>query len=212
MIYTIFGFDYIFDFNFFQLLLLCLLLGLFSKFLLNIISLEHFAHSNSQILVFALLPTIGFVITSVISNNIALSLGMVGALSIVRFRTPVKHPSELVIYFYLITLGIVINVSPSIGVNFSIFLSFLVIILEIYKFFIKKLNINQDFIDKPNYFLRIELNKGIDEFKNSDKLISESFNKDTYLYLFSLNSKNEADKLLTYANSDDLISYNIENN
>ena len=37
------------------------------------------------------LPVITFVITNVISNNIALSLGMVGALSIVRFRNPVKN-------------------------------------------------------------------------------------------------------------------------
>ena len=37
-----------------------------------------------------LLPPITFVVTKLISGNIALSLGMVGALSIVRFRNPVK--------------------------------------------------------------------------------------------------------------------------
>ena len=41
------------------------------------------------------LPVITFVITSVISGNIALSLGMVGALSIVRFINPVRSPLEL---------------------------------------------------------------------------------------------------------------------
>ncbi len=42
-----------------------------------------------------LLPIITFVITGVIAGNIALSLGMVGALSIVRFRNPVRSPLEL---------------------------------------------------------------------------------------------------------------------
>ena len=42
-------------------------------------------------LICLLLPIITFVVTKVISNNIALSLGMVGALSIVRFRNPVKN-------------------------------------------------------------------------------------------------------------------------
>jgi hypothetical protein len=58
-----------------------------------------------------LLPVITFSITSVISGNIALSLGMVGALSIIRFRNPVKSPFELVIWFLSITLGICAAVS-----------------------------------------------------------------------------------------------------
>ena len=37
---------------------------------------------------------------------------MIGALSIVRFRTPVKSPLELVVYFVLIVIGISITVSP----------------------------------------------------------------------------------------------------
>jgi hypothetical protein len=58
-----------------------------------------------------LLPVVTYVITSVISGNIALSLGMVGALSIVRFRNPVKSPLELAIYFSVITMGITASVS-----------------------------------------------------------------------------------------------------
>tara|TARA_B110000003_G_scaffold64642_1_gene65354 strand:+ start:276 stop:911 length:636 start_codon:yes stop_codon:yes gene_type:complete len=53
-----------------------------------------------------LLPIITFAITSVISKNIALSLGMIGALSIVRFRNPVRSSFELVIFFLMLTLGI----------------------------------------------------------------------------------------------------------
>ena len=108
MIYRIFGFDYVFNLQFFQLMFLCAILGLISKYLIQIVNNEYFVVGLNQVFVFTLLPVTGFIITSVISNNIALSLGMVGALSIVRFRTPVKNPLELVIYFYLITLGIVL--------------------------------------------------------------------------------------------------------
>ncbi len=41
-----------------------------------------------------------------ISGNLVLSLGMVGALSIVRFRTPIKDPIDLVFIFWAITVGI----------------------------------------------------------------------------------------------------------
>ena len=58
-----------------------------------------------------LLPIITYIITQVISGNIALSLGMVGALSIVRFRNPVGSPLELTVYFCAITMGISAGVS-----------------------------------------------------------------------------------------------------
>lgn len=45
----------------------------------------------------------------VIGNNIALSLGMVGALSIVRFRTAIKEPVEIVFLFWSLAVGIVIG-------------------------------------------------------------------------------------------------------
>jgi hypothetical protein len=65
------------------------------------------AHTSTLLL----LPILTYVITSVISGNIALSLGMVGALSIVRFRNPVRSPLELSVYFGAITLGITSSVS-----------------------------------------------------------------------------------------------------
>ena len=43
-----------------------------------------------------------------VSSNVLLSLGMVGALSIVRFRTPVKEPLDIVYLFWCIGTGIVL--------------------------------------------------------------------------------------------------------
>ncbi len=60
------------------------------------------------------LVAITMVITLIImtiSGNLILSLGMVGALSIVRFRTPIKDPVDLVFIFWAITVGIANGVS-----------------------------------------------------------------------------------------------------
>ena len=45
-------------------------------------------------------------VTLAISTNIVISLGMVGALSIVRFRTAIKDPLDLLYLFWAITTGI----------------------------------------------------------------------------------------------------------
>lgn len=46
-----------------------------------------------------------------VTSNVVLSLGMVGALSIVRFRTAIKEPMEIVFLFWAIAVGIVIGAS-----------------------------------------------------------------------------------------------------
>ena len=56
------------------------------------------------------LVLVGLVVSLVIlpiSSNIALSLGMVGALSIVRFRTAIKDPRDIVFTFWAISVGII---------------------------------------------------------------------------------------------------------
>ena len=77
------------------------------------------------------LPIIGLVITTVIGTNIALSIGMLGALSIVRFRTPIRTPYELVHYFSLLTLGI----SAKVDINIALIL---VVLLSVLPFLIEK--------------------------------------------------------------------------
>ena len=53
-----------------------------------------------------ILSTIVFLVILVVKSSLALSLGLVGALSIVRFRTPVKEPEELVYLFFAIAIGL----------------------------------------------------------------------------------------------------------
>ncbi len=83
--------------------------GLILRFSLTYVG-QAWAKSHAQTVSFMILPVITYVITKTISGNIALSLGMIGALSIVRFRHPVKSALELIIYFDLITIGIATSV------------------------------------------------------------------------------------------------------
>lgn len=58
----------------------------------------------ARILPFVCLTTV--LIISVVKSSLALSLGLVGALSIVRFRTPIKEPEELAYVFLAIAVGL----------------------------------------------------------------------------------------------------------
>ena len=48
-------------------------------------------------------------VISVVKSSLALSLGLVGALSIVRFRTPIKEPEELAYIFLAIAVGLALG-------------------------------------------------------------------------------------------------------
>lgn len=52
------------------------------------------------------LSSVVFLVIVVVKSSLALSLGLVGALSIVRFRTPIKEPEDLVYLFLAISLGL----------------------------------------------------------------------------------------------------------
>lgn len=68
---------------------------------------SEFKYSN-----FITFPMLGLsivMIITVIKTSIALSLGLVGALSIVRFRTPIKNSEELIYYFLIIALAIALG-------------------------------------------------------------------------------------------------------
>lgn len=55
---------------------------------------------------FVLLTLTTFLVISIIKSSLALSLGLVGALSIVRFRAAIKEPEELVYLFLCISIGL----------------------------------------------------------------------------------------------------------
>ena len=110
------------------------------------------------------LCSITYVITKTIYGNIALSLGMIGALSIVRFRHPVKSALELIIYFDLITIGIAASVKN----NHAILLISMTVIILLSLKFLQKYKLKSQ--GKSIY--NISFNEGI-EF-NQIEILSSS--------------------------------------
>lgn len=76
---------------------------IYRKFFIGVV----YDHAFNMSLVIMTVLTSVIIVT--ISSNVALSLGMVGALSIVRYRTAVKNPLDLMFLFWAITSGIAIG-------------------------------------------------------------------------------------------------------
>ena len=55
---------------------------------------------------FLMISVITMLIISIVNSSLALSLGLVGALSIIRFRSAIKEPEELIYLFFAISLGL----------------------------------------------------------------------------------------------------------
>lgn len=81
---------------------------------------------NASLVVLTVLT--GTVMT-VIGNNVALSLGMVGALSIVRFRTAIKDVRDTVYIFWAIIVGICCGVSDFLVSSVGSIIAFLVLLI-----------------------------------------------------------------------------------
>lgn len=86
-------------------------------------------HSFNVSLVVMTILTAVIIVT--ISSNVMLSLGMVGALSIVRYRTAVKSPLDLMFLFWTITTGIAVGATYYyIGVVAFLFVSVVFFVLK----------------------------------------------------------------------------------
>ena len=128
------------------------------------------------------LTLITIFIISVVKSSLALSLGLVGALSIVRFRTAIKDPTELVYLFFCIAIGLGLGADQ---VFYTIFISFtIILILILRKVFFKRKNVITN-----NMFLEIEM----ENYKNNISIMMKELNK--YASYVSLTRHDyEADK------------------
>jgi len=85
-----------------------LLIGLFI-FLIYQKTLTGVLYSGSFALTLVGLSLVTTLVIMAVTSNVVLSLGMVGALSIVRFRTAIKEPVEIVFLFWSLAVGIVVG-------------------------------------------------------------------------------------------------------
>lgn len=116
---------------------------------------------------FVLIPLMILVI-SVVKSSLALSLGLVGALSIVRFRTPIKEPEELIYIFLAIGVGLGLGAGQ-------------ILVTTICFVFITGIIVIESFFRKKNHFrgLFVDIEGTFQDGMNVEKLsreLKEKFN------------------------------------
>jgi hypothetical protein len=149
----------------------------------------------------------------VISGNLVLSLGMVGALSIVRFRAAIKDPLDIMYIFWAITIGIANGVAY-IKVSLTT-----TIIISIVMFLMSK----RTFTEKPSVYLLIVKHNGKNKkdianivklnFKKS-QIKSQSIKGDNYESIFEVRGgdSEQAIKLLERIDGIEISLISYENN
>jgi len=115
--------------------LILIVISLFSSILIGYLYLFFYQNKSTGSQVFRAFPLLGISITTIficIQFSLPLSLGLLGALSIVRFRTPIKEPEEIGFIMLLIAASIAIA-------TFNIgFLLLLIVTSFLGLFFIRK--------------------------------------------------------------------------
>lgn len=169
--------------------ILCFLIQLtFVKFASTLSSRSQFAKN------FVILGITTCIIIMIVKNSIALSLGLVGALSIVRFRAAIKEPEELIYLFLVIAVGLGCGAGQLkitvIGTLFSLILIYLY-----YKFY-NKLDIQKSEVTNLSIIINDKLNgnyinditKSIMDFSSQLEFISLSHTEDETILNFDIKS------------------------
>lgn len=190
-----------------------ILLLFFVSFLGLTVFITHGFHNRyllkqNMIALSVLLPPIALVITKAISSNFFLSLGMIGALSIIRYRNPVKSGYELALLFGLVTIGVVGGVDLKLCVTLSIFIILVVPILHFARKIFPNLILSESSVVSGVQlivtFKNFELNE---DFLNLNNKKLKNFSthdqqKDKiFIYSFSFNNMEDAINFKTLLNS-----------
>ncbi|MBP0955904.1 MAG: DUF4956 domain-containing protein [Lachnospiraceae bacterium] len=111
-------------------MLITVLIAAYIFMVYRILNRNAFYNRNFNLSLIALAVITAAIILT-IQSNIVISLGMVGALSIVRFRTAIKDPMDLVFLFWAISIGIICGAGFAIvAVIASVIITVIVLLFE----------------------------------------------------------------------------------
>ena len=123
----------------------------------------------SNVFIFVLLTTV--LVISIVKSSLALSLGLVGALSIVRFRTPIKEPEELAYLFISIAAGLGLGANQTIPTIVSVI--FILVSMTILK--LRKVEKEKNMYITINYEITSE-KETVKILDNINQIISNELN------------------------------------
>ena len=162
---------------------------------------QNWSKTYQQTVAFLILPFITYVITKTISGNIALSLGMIGAMSIVRFRNPVKSPLELIMFFALITIGIAATVQMKWAILLVLVIIVILVGVKFAQIISKKYNksfYNVSFTEGTSlHMLEIQSSQKIEIIEKNQNLKNNIHlpDQNEFLYRLAFENKKQLDEL-----------------
>ncbi len=191
-----------------------ILLSLLTAFIISIFIIYIYkktytgvVYSKAFSLCIILLSMVTALIIRTISSNLALSLGMVGALSIVRFRTAIKEPVDTAFMFWGITAGIMsgaglylVALVASLGVGLLYFISYMM-----------GFRVNSQYLLIIKYNIAVEdaITKSI-KLIGKTKLKSKTITGDIVEVTYEIEVKSDTERLLNrFQNNENIISTSI---
>ena len=152
-------------FESFKILLLALAAGIFIRFLYKKFSTSYSSKDDYGNTILIITISVASLI-AVVKSSLALSLGLVGALSVVRFRTAVKEPINLGFLLFSICVGITIGASQILFASITLLIGSVSIIFIHIKSGVKSRNSSQkeSAIDSISLIFPIEVD--LDELTN----------------------------------------------
>ena len=204
-----FKIDFLTEINYIRLFLDIILLYLCSKAIEFVYKKYGYSNDNKYLFTKHMFPYLIsiFLIVSVIKTSIALSLGLVGALSIIRFRTAIKEAGQLITLLILTALAISMAAEKEL-------LGIIVTLIYCFNSFKNYENVKTEDFTSSKKIIRllienpkIEIHQII-KLKNFDRIYKDS-NQNIYLELILKNDE-DYDSLITQVKKyGNIISYEI---
>lgn len=187
-------------------LLFSTLFSLYIFFVYRTVSKESF-YSKSFNITLSIITILTTAIVVAMQANLVVSLGMVGALSIVRFRTALKDPMDLAFVFWAITTGIVS------GTEIYGLVLLTAVIVTIAVFALDQLDLKAAprllVVNGHNMEYEEELNRILEKYKIQYTVKSRNINKDTLDLIYEIQTDQGSDLIKEVATLDSVLSANI---
>lgn len=188
-----------------SVLLMVLFLAIYEFLVYRFVSHRSFYNKSFNITI-AILPFFISTIILCLQSNIIITLGTIGALAIIRFRTAVKDPVDMLYLLWSVYVGIICGCQLfEVGILTSILVTIVLLVLDRVNFgrkpFVLILHSNED--------IESELQTSFKNNKISHKIKSRNYTNRGYDYAIELNVKDIEGLKKELSNNEHISKYSI---
>ena len=188
-----------------SVLLVSALLAIYEFFIYRFVSHRAFYNKSFNITI-AILPFFISTIILCLQSNIVITLGTIGALAIIRFRTSIKDPVDMLYLLWSVFIGIICGCQLyEVGILTSIVVTVALIVLDTINFGKKPLVV----IVRSGQDVEEDLTKIFKERKISYKFKSRNYSNKGFDYAIELTCKDIKDLNVTLSKNERISKYSI---